>query len=225
MGSGRVWQNSAAARTRLMVHSDGASHVHFEKRVVMKPLLILSRAIDALNTRVGRATTWLVLVMVLISAGNAISRKAFDLSSNAFLEIQWYLFAAVFLVAAGYTYLRNEHVRIDILNCRRSRRAQVWVDLIGALFFLLPLTVVVLYFSVPYFWNSWQSQEFSSNPGGLIIWPAKALIPLGFALLLLQAVSEIIKALAFLRGVDAVVPAHLAHLSRHGVSDEVETPR
>lgn len=182
----------------------------------MNLLLRAARWIDALNRRVGRATTWLVLIMVLISAGNAISRKAFDLSSNAFLEIQWYLYSAVFLGAAGYTYLCNEHVRIDILNARRSYRAQAWVDLFGALFMLLPLTVVMLYFSVPYFLSSWNSQEFSSNPGGLIIWPAQALIPIGFTLLLLQAVSEIIKAIAYLRGIEGVLPSHLAHVPQPG---------
>lgn len=162
----------------------------------MHYLLRLAGLIDALNERVGRAVYWLVLVMVLISAGNAISRKAFDLSSNAFLEIQWYLFAAVFLLAAGYTLKHNEHVRIDVLSARFSVRTRAWIDIFGTVFFLLPLTLLVLYYAWPYFVNSWQSQEHSGNPGGLILWPAKALIPLGFALLLLQGVSEIIKRLA-----------------------------
>ena len=190
----------------------------------MKFWLRISGAIDALNNAVGRFTTWLILIMAIISAGNAVSRKAFDLSSNAFLEIQWYLYSVVFLVAAGYTYLCNGHVRIDVLGGRLSLRAQVWIDLFGALFFLVPLCAVVLYFGTPYFLNSWQSQEFSSNPGGLIIWPAKALIPIGFTLLLLQAVSEIIKAIGYLTGTEGVVPAHHAHLARHcaTLNDEVK---
>lgn len=159
----------------------------------MKPLLQIARAIDALNERVGRALSWLVLVTVLISAGNAVSRKAFDLSSNALLEIQWYLFAAIFLLAAGYTLKRNEHVRIDVLAGRFSARVQAWIDIVGGLLFLLPMTCVVLYFSWPYFMTSFVSQESSSNPGGLIVWPAKALIIAGFGLLFLQGVAETLK--------------------------------
>lgn len=168
----------------------------------MKLLLEFSRRIDALNERVGRSVSWLVLLMALISAANAVSRKAFDLSSNAFLEIQWVLFAAVFLLAAGYTLKRNEHVRIDVLSSRFSRRTQAWIDLCGTLLFLLPLTFIVLYFSWPYFTHSLLSQEWSSNPGGLILWPAKALIPIGFILLLLQGIAEIIKRIAFLTGIE-----------------------
>lgn len=168
----------------------------------MKFLLGFARRIDALNERVGQGVSWLVLAMVLISAGNAVSRKAFDLSSNAFLEIQWVLFAAVFLLAAGYTLKRNEHVRIDILSSRFSRRTQVWIDLCGTLLFLLPLTFIVLYFAWPYFTHSLLSQEWSSNPGGLILWPAKALIPIGFILLLLQGIAEIVKRIAFLAGIE-----------------------
>lgn len=159
----------------------------------MKFLLSIARAIDSLNERVGRALSWLVLITVLISAGNAVSRKAFDLSSNAFLEIQWYLFAAFFLLAAGYTLKKNEHVRIDVLAGRFSARGQAWIDIIGGLVFLLPMTCVVLYYSWPYFVTSFVSQETSSNPGGLTVWPAKAIIVLGFGLLLLQGVAETIK--------------------------------
>lgn len=168
----------------------------------MNFLLGLARRIDALNERVGHAVSWLVLVMVLISAGNAVSRKAFDLSSNAFLEIQWVLFAAVFLLGAGYTLKRNEHVRIDVLSGRFSPRTQAWMEICGGVFFLLPLLLIVLYFSWPYFINSLVSREWSSNPGGLILWPAKALIPVGFLLLLLQGLAETIKKIAFLRGID-----------------------
>ena len=172
----------------------------------MKPLLAFAHFIDRLNERIGRAATWLVLLMVLISAGNAISRKLFSLSSNAFLEIQWTLFAALFLLAAGYTLKHNEHVRIDVLNSRFSPRVRAWIDIFGGLFFLLPLGYVfgpmlgtlVLYFGWPFFMDSFTSQEWSSNPGGLILWPGKALIPLGFALLLLQGVAEVIKRIGFL---------------------------
>jgi TRAP-type mannitol/chloroaromatic compound transport system permease small subunit len=176
----------------------------------MSLLLHLAGLIDALNERVGRAVYWLVLVMVLVSAGNAVSRKAFDVSSNAFLEIQWYLYAAVFLLAAGYTLKHNEHVRIDVVSARFGARGRAWVDLFGGVFFLLPLTLLVLYFAWPYFLLSWQSQEWSSNPGGLIIWPAKALIPIGFVLLLLQGVAEIIKRIAFL--LDATPPDSRPHV-------------
>lgn len=167
----------------------------------MKPLLAFAHFIDRLNERIGRAVTWLVLVTVLISAGNAVSRKLFDASSNAFLEIQWTLYAAIFLLAAGYTLKHNEHVRIDVLSGRLSARARAWIDIFGGLFFLLPLTALVLYFAGPFFMNSFNSQEWSNNPGGLILWPGKLLIPLGFALLLLQGVAEIIKRMAFLAGI------------------------
>lgn len=164
----------------------------------MKTLLRLAHAIDALNETVGRAVYWLVLVTALISAGNAISRKAFDLSSNAFLEIQWVLFAAIFLLTAGYTLQRNEHVRVDILSSRLGPRGQAWIDLLGGLLILLPFTLLVLVHAWPFFWQSFQSGEYSNNPGGLMLWPAKALIPAGFALLLLQGLSEIIKRAHFL---------------------------
>lgn len=167
---------------------------------MLDALLALSRLIDRANAAVGRAVGWLVLVAVLISAGNAIVRKAFDWSANALLEIQWVLFAAVFLLAAGYTLLRNEHVRIDILSGRLSARARAWIDLAGGALFLLPLALLVLYHAWPFFVASFTSQEWSSNPGGLILWPAKLLIPVGFALLLLQGVSEIIKRAAYLAG-------------------------
>ena len=164
----------------------------------MKSLLRIAHLIDALNERVGRAVYWLILVTVIISTGNALMRKFFSISSNAFLEIQWTLFAAVFLLAAGYTLKCNEHVRIDVITGRFSKRAQAWLDIIGGLFFLLPMTCVILYFSWPFFTQSFVSQEYSGNPGGLILWPAKALIPAGFALLMLQGISEIIKRLGFL---------------------------
>lgn len=172
----------------------------------MKPLLQFAHFIDRLNQHIGRAASWLILVMVLISAGNAIMRKAFQMSSNGFLEIQWVLFAAVFLLAAGYTLLKNEHVRIDIISSRLSPRTQAWIDILGGVFFLLPLTGLVLYHAWPFFLNSFISQEWSSNPGGLILWPAKLLIPAGFTLLLLQGVAEIIKRIGFLAGVEPPEP-------------------
>ena len=167
----------------------------------MKHLLILAQCIDRMNQAIGRAATWLILLMVLISAGNAIVRKAFTMSSNSLLEIQWSLFAAVFLLAAAYTLLKNEHVRIDVLSSRLSLRAQAWIDIFGALFFLLPLCILMMYYAVPFFLESYESQEWSNNPGGLILWPAKALIPAGFVLLGLQGVSEIIKRIGFLLGI------------------------
>lgn len=164
----------------------------------MKSLLRLAHWIDTLNERIGRTIYWLILIMVIISAGNALMRKFFSISSNAFLEIQWTLFAAVFLLAAGYTLKCNEHVRIDVITGRFSKRTQAWLDIIGGVLFLLPMTSLVLYFSWPFFTHSLASQELSGNPGGLMLWPAKALIPAGFALLMLQGLAEIIKRFGFL---------------------------
>jgi TRAP-type mannitol/chloroaromatic compound transport system permease small subunit len=166
----------------------------------LKPLLTLSRLIDRLNARVGQIVLWLILVCTLISAVNAIVRKAFNMSSNAYLEIQWYLFAAVFLLGAGYTLLKDEHVRIDALSQRFSRRTQIKIDVIGLLVFLLPLCGWVMVQSWPLASQAFVSGEVSTNAGGLIRWPVYALIPLGFLLLGLQALSELIKRLAFLVG-------------------------
>lgn len=166
----------------------------------MYALLKISRAIDALTVHVGKAATWLVLLMTLISAGNAFVRYLFNYSSNGLLEIQWYLFSAVFLLCAAYTLLRNEHVRIDVLAGRFSPRAQAWVDIVGTLFFLAPMAVAVLYLSWPIFIDSYLHNEHSANAGGLLVWPVRALVPLGFALLVLQGVSEFIKRVAFLSG-------------------------
>lgn len=166
----------------------------------MTLLLRLSGAIDRLNTVVGRGTTWLVLLVTVISAANAVIRYVFNVSSNAWLEVQWYLFAAVFLLCAGYTLLHNEHIRIDVVAGRFSRRTQAWIDVIGGLFFLLPMACLILWLSWPLFVSSLTSGEMSSDAGGLVRWPAKLLIPVGFALLALQGVSEIIKRVAFLLG-------------------------
>ncbi len=161
---------------------------------------MLSRLIDAINDRLGKMAAWLVLVAVLISAGNAVLRKALGFSSNAFLEMQWYLFAAVFLFGGGFTLLRQEHVRIDLLYGRFSHRTQICIDIFGTLFFLLPFTLLLTWLSWPIFLGAWQSGEHSANAGGLILWPVKLLIPVGFALLSAQGISEIIKRIAYLTG-------------------------
>ena len=166
----------------------------------MQLLLRISRAIDALNERIGRLVLWLILVMVLVSSANAVSRYLLNVSSNAFLELQWYLFATVFLLCAGYTLLHNEHIRIDVVSSRLTRRTRIWIDIFGTVFFLLPMTTLILWLSWPVFVNAWVSGEISSNAGGLIRWPARLLVPAGFLLLALQGVSELIKRIAYLRG-------------------------
>ncbi|HUX26374.1 MAG TPA: TRAP transporter small permease subunit [Burkholderiales bacterium] len=166
----------------------------------MKLLLKLSGLIDALNERVGRLSYWLILAAVLISAGNATVRYVFDRSSNAWLEIQWYLFSAVFLFCAGYTLLHNQHVRIDVVASHLSKRARAWIDVLGTLFFLLPMATVIMWLSWPVFTQSYRIHEMSSNAGGLIIWPARLMVPVGFFLLVLQGISELIKRIAFLLG-------------------------
>lgn len=166
----------------------------------MKSLLAVSRLIDWLNERVGRSVLWLTLVVVVVSAGNAIVRKVFHTSSNAWLELQWYLFGAIFLLASGYTYLRNEHVRVDVVASKFSKRAQVYIEIIGIVFFILPFAALILWLSLPYFYESFRLQELSSNTGGLIRWPAKLLIPVGFGLLILSGISKLIRCVAFLTG-------------------------
>lgn len=166
----------------------------------MRMLLAISRLIDCLNTLIGRGAAWLVLAAVLVSAGNAVSRYAFSMSSNAWLEIQWYLFSGIFLLAAGYTLLKNAHVRIDVISGRFSERTRAWLDVFGTLFFMLPMALLILYFSWPMFVQSYVGHEVSSDAGGLVRWYVKLLIPCGFALLVLQGVSEMIKRIAFLRG-------------------------
>jgi len=163
-------------------------------------LLQLSGLIDRLSEFVGRWVAWLVLAAVLISAGNAVTRKALNMSSNAFLEIQWYLFAAVFLLASGYTMLRQEHVKIDVISGRFSKRTQVWIDIVGICVFLFPFIFMIIKLSMPLVINAFVTQEVSSNAGGLIRWPVFALLPAGLLLLGLQGVSELIKRIAFLKG-------------------------
>ena len=167
----------------------------------MNALLALSRGIDALNALIGKAVTWLVLAAVVISAGNAVVRKTLDYSSNAWLEIQWYLFSAIFLLCAGYTLLRNEHIRIDIVAGNFSRRTQTWIEIIGTVFFLFPMVALVLFEAWPWALRAIESGEISASAGGLVLWPAKILVPMGFILLALQGVSELIKRIAFLRGI------------------------
>ena len=184
----------------------------------MNALLKTSRLIDAFSERVGRTVIWLVLAAVLISAGNAIVRKTFNTSSNALLEIQWYLFSAVFLLGAGYAFLRNAHVRIDFISNHLSPRVRNWIDIVGILVFLGPLCILLIKLSWPLFVNAWTSGEMSQNAGGLIRWPVMLMIPAGMALLLLQAASELIKRFAFLRG---ALPDPLGHGEEPSIEDEL----
>ena len=166
----------------------------------MKLLIIISRTIDRLNEFIGHSVSWLLLVAVLVSAGNAVSRKLFALSSNAMLELQWYLYGAVFMLAAAYALLKNEHIRIDILSSSWSKRTRDWIDLVLHTIFLVPFAGMMVYLSWPWFWRSFSSGEHSTNAGGLILWPAKSFILVGFILLLLQAFSEIIKRAGVISG-------------------------
>ncbi len=166
----------------------------------MAPLLALSRAIDFVNLKIGLAARWLILVAVVISAANAIVRKAFSVSSNSWLEAQWFLFGAVFMLCASYTLMRNGHIRIDIVVSHFSKRTRDWIDVFGHLFFLLPFCLLMIVDSWPFFLRSWEQNEQSLNAGGLPLWPAKFLVPLGFFLLALQGVSELIKRIAVIRG-------------------------
>lgn len=166
----------------------------------MNGLLKFSRGVDSLNTLVGKTTMWLILATTLISAGNAIVRKIFSSSSNGLLEIQWYLFAAVFMLGAGYGFLKNSHVRIDFISSKLSHRTRNWIDVLGILLVLIPFCIIIISLGWPFFMQAFISGETSQNAGGLIRWPAYILIPLGFALLLLQAISELIKRAAFLSG-------------------------
>ena len=177
----------------------------------MSFLLLLSRAVDRLNEFIGRWLAWLVLAAVLISAVNAAVRKLFNMSSNAYLEIQWYLFAAIFLIAAGYTLLRNDHVKIDVILGRFSRRTQVKVEIFGLIVFLMPFVVTVMEMTMPLVIQAYHSGEMSNNAGGLIRWPVYAMVPIGFALLGLQGISELVKRVAYLMGLidDPSIKAHV----------------
>ena len=166
----------------------------------MNALLALSRLVDRVTERLGHWIYWLVLAAVLISAANAVVRKAFNYSSNAFLEIQWYLFSAIFLFLAGYTLKNNEHVRIDIVTGRFSARVRAMIDIFGTLLFLLPMAIIIMWLSWPVFVDAYVRNEVSTNAGGLVIWPARIMVPIGFFLLIVQAFSELIKRFAFLKG-------------------------
>jgi TRAP-type mannitol/chloroaromatic compound transport system permease small subunit len=163
-------------------------------------LLKVSRVIDALNARVGGIVIWIVLLTVIVSAGNALARYLFNSGSNAWLELQWYGFAAIFLLCAGYTLLHDEHIRIDVVFSRLPVRFRVWIDIVGTALFLLPVSITILWLSWPVFVNAWVSGEVSANAGGLVRWPVRLLVPLGFLLLTLQGISELIKRVAVLRG-------------------------
>ncbi|TPJ44954.1 TRAP transporter small permease subunit [Mesorhizobium sp. B2-5-13] len=167
----------------------------------MAGLLALSRTIDRMNEFIGKSVSWLILLAILVSAANAVIRKVFDTSSNAWLELQWYLFGAAFMLAAAYTLKQNEHIRIDIVYGLFSRRLQHWIDLFGHLFFLMPFVTLMVFYFVPYVSLSFHSGEMSTNAGGLIVWPAKAILLVGFFLLALQGISEIIKKIAIMRGI------------------------
>lgn len=176
----------------------------------MRVFLKVSNLIDALNNLVGRWASWLTLVAVLVSSGNATVRYIFDDSSNAWLELQWYLFSAVVLLCGGYALLHHQHVRIDVIYSRYARRTQLYIDVFGTLFFLLPMAILIMWLSWPVFTNAFVHHEMSSNAGGLIIWPARLLVPVGFFLLVLQGVSELIKRVAILQG----------EIADHAVDDE-----
>ena len=166
----------------------------------MNALLSFSRAVDWITERIGRALCWLLLLAVIISAGNAIIRKSFNMSSNAYLEAQWYLFAAIFTLGAGYVFLHDQHVRIDVISSKLKRRTQVWIDVVGITVFLLPLCAFVIWTSLPSVQTAFAMQEVSANPGGLLRWPLYVLVPIGFGLLALQSLSELFKRLGFLTG-------------------------
>ena len=178
----------------------------------MQPLLAIARVIDRVNEAIGKAVMWLILVAVLVSATNAIIRKAFNMSSNSWLEMQWYLFGAAFMLASAYTLKQNEHIRIDIFYGTRTRRTQHWIDLIGHMLFTLPFVTLMAVMLVPYTWAAWRIGQISTNSGGLIIWPARAILAVGFILLVFQAISEIIKKIAVMRGdMDDPTPFISAH--------------
>ncbi|GHG10102.1 TRAP transporter small permease subunit [Paracoccus aerius] len=182
----------------------------------MNGLLALSRGIDRVNTVIGRNVSWLILLAIFVSAINAVIRKAFSMSSNAWLELQWYLYGAAFLLAAAYTLLENEHIRIDILFGALSRRVQHWIELLGHIFFLMPMVLLTLWLTWPWLARSYRTGEMSMNAGGLMLWPAKALLFTGFLLLLLQGISEIIKKIAVMRG---LIPDYNAPSGHHAPLD------
>lgn len=188
----------------------------------MQSLLTLSRVIDRCNEWIGKSVGWLILAAVIVSAVNATVRKVFNTSSNAWLELQWYLYGAAFLMAAAYTLKQNEHIRIDILYGMWSRRTQHWIDLLGHILFLMPFTILMVWLLWPYVMLSVHSGEVSTNSGGLIIWPAKALLLVGFSQLLAQGLSEIVKKIAIMRGlIDDPTPFVSSHHSAEVEAEEL----
>lgn len=187
----------------------------------MSGLLGISRVIDELNEKLGKVVAWAIFVAVIVSAVNALIRKVFGTSSNAWLELQWYLFGAVFMLCASWTLKANEHIRIDIVSSRLSKRTRDWIEIFGHLFFLFPFVLVMTWLSWPFFWRSYTTNEISSNAGGLVIWPAKGLILLGFIVLFLQWASELIKRVAIMRG--ELEDVHAA--SGHQAAAEAEAER
>jgi TRAP-type mannitol/chloroaromatic compound transport system permease small subunit len=192
---GTLLRHSAAGR-----HSEIKNAAGAEGGQSVNGLLQLAHGIDRLNEKIGKSIIWLVLIAVLISAANAVVRKAFNISSNAFLEIQWYLFSGVFLLGAAWALQKNDHVRIDVISGNFSKRTQIWLEIFGTVFFLLPMTLMILWLSWPVFVTAYQSGEVSPSAGGLIYWPARLLVPVGFALLGLQGLSQLIKCFGFLAG-------------------------
>ena len=191
----------------------------------MRALLQLSRVIDSINERIGKTAAWAIVVAILVSAINAMIRRIFGLSSNAWLELQWYLFGAVFMLCAAWTLKANEHIRIDIISNRLAKRTRDRIDVFGHIFFLFPFVALLIWLSVPYFAKSYESGEVSSNAGGLLIWPAKGLILLGFVSLGFQWLSELVKRIAIMRGdlVDADVPVHSAEAEAERLLNELGT--
>ena len=183
----------------------------------MQALLKLSHFIDGITERIGKLVYWLTLVAVLVSSGNAMIRYIFNNSSNKWLELQWYLFSAVFLLCGGYALKHNAHVRIDVVYSRFTRRTQLYIDVFGTVFFLLPMAILIMYLSWPVFMNAYNNNEVSSNAGGLIIWPARLLLPVGFFLLTMQGISELVKRIAVIQG---LIPDPA--LTEHGPSAEEE---
>lgn len=173
---------------------------------MMQMLLTLSRYIDKINEKIGITVKWALLAAVVVCTANALVRYSFHIGSNAWLEIQWYLFSAMFLLSASYTLKCNEHIRIDVIASRFSKRTQAWIDILGFMIFVIPMSLILIKYSVPYFYNSFLSHEMSPNAGGLLIWPAKALIPISFLMLLFQGISEIIKRVGFIMNmVDPII--------------------
>jgi TRAP-type mannitol/chloroaromatic compound transport system permease small subunit len=194
----------------------------------MSALLALSRAIDRINEFVGKTIAWAILAAILVSAGNAVVRKTFNYSSNAWLELQWYLFGAAFMLAAAYTLKQNEHIRVDLVYGMWSRRTQHWIDLFGHVFFLMPFVLLMIYYFWPYFMLSFRSGEVSSSAGGLLIWPAKSVLLIGFLLLGLQGLSEIIKKIGVMQGLiddpNPFVSAHeAAELEGEAIAKDIRT--